>query len=151
KLGAFIDDNEPTITAVNDPTHRGDQTPNQRAFPFPQYSSIPAGAFVSNSGYNGMVVFLRKRATHGISYTASYTFGKALDDNSSFFGSDGEFGSYADPRNRAAERGRSSFDVTHRVVATYIYELPFGPHRRWLGGTHGFLGHVVGGWDTSGI
>src|SRR5262249_17920643 len=55
------------------------------------------------------------------------------------------------PRNRTAERGRSSFDVTHRVVGTYIYELPFGPRRRWLGGTHGIVGHIVGGWDTSGI
>ena len=151
KLGTFLDGNEPTVTAVVDPTRRGDQTPNQRTFPFQQYAGIFQGAFVSNSTYNGLVATFHKRAVHGISYTASYTFGRSLDDNSSFFGSDGEFGSYADPRNRGVERGRSSFDVTHRVVATYIYELPFGPHRRWLNGVHGPLGHVIGGWDTSGI
>lgn len=151
KLGAFLDGNEPTVTSVVNPTRRGDQTPNQRAFPFPQYAGIFEGAFVSNSTYNGLVATFHKRAVHGISYTASYTFGRSLDDNSSFFGSDGEFGSYADPRNRSAERGRSSFDVAHRVNATYIYELPFGPHRRWLSGVHGPLGHVIGGWDTSGI
>ena len=151
KLGDFIDGNEPTVTAVVDPTKRGDQAPNQRTFPFQQYAAIFQGAFTSNSSYNGMVASFRKRAVHGISYTASYTFGRSLDDNSSFFGSDGEFGSYADPRNRKAERGRSSFDVTHRVVATYIYELPFGPSRHWLRTTHGVLGQIIGGWDTSGI
>lgn len=151
KLGDFLDGNEPTVTSVVDPTKRGDQAPNQRTFPFPQYASIFQGAFTSNSSYNGMVATLHKRAVHGISYTASYTFGRSLDDNSSFFGSDGEFGSYADPRNRKVERGRSSFDVTHRVVATYIYELPFGPHRRWFAQTHGVLGQILGGWDSSGI
>src|SRR5215470_5034714 len=151
KLGDFIDGNEPTVTAVVDPTKRGDQAPNQRTFPFLQYAAIFDGVFTSNSTYNGMVATFRKRAVHGFSYSTSYTFGRAMDDNSSFFGSDGEFGSYADPRNRRAERGRSSFDVAHRVVATYIYELPFGPRRRWLGGLHGVMGHVVGGWDTAGI
>ncbi len=151
KLGIFLDTNEPTITAVVDPTRRGDQTPNQRAFPFPQYAGIFQGAFVSNSNYNGMVATMRKRESHGLSFTASYTFGRSLDDNSSFFGSDRDLGVFADSRNRVAERARSGFDVTHRVVGTMIYQLPFGPHRKWLGGVHGVLGHVVGGWDIASI
>lgn len=151
KLGVFLDANEPTVTAVNDPTRRGDQTPNQRTFPFLQYAGTFQGAFGSNSTYNGMVATLRKRASHGLSYTASYTFAKSIDGNSSFFGSDGESGAFADPRNPAADRARSAFDVRHRVVGTYIYELPFGPGRRWGSSLHGPLGQVIGGWDVSGI
>lgn len=151
KLGTFLDENEPTVTAVVDPTRRGDQTPNQRTFPFIQYAGIFRGGFTSNSSYNGLVATLRKRPSHGLSYTASYTFGRSLDDNSSFFGSDADFGSYANPRNRHADHGRSGFDIIHRFVGTYIYELPFGPRRKWLSGVHGVLGRVVGGWDTSGI
>ena len=150
RLGVYSDVNEPFVT-VSDPLVLGTQSPNLRSFPFPQYAGISLGTFGANSNYNGMVATFRRRATHGVSYRASYTFGKSLDDNSSFFGSDRDNGSFADPRNRAAERARSDFDVRHRVVADMIYQLPFGPGRRWLGNLHGPLGHVVGGWDFSGI
>src|SRR6185436_4772351 len=46
--------------------------------------------------------------------------------------------------NHRANRGSSSFDRTHRFVASYLYELP------------GFSGnplmdHVLGGWAVSGV
>src|SRR5713226_1971915 len=95
KLGVFVDPNQPDVT-INDPTVRGDScntaTPrvcNVRVFPFRQYAGIGLGSFTSNSNYNGMVATLRKRPSHGLSFSASYEFGKTLDDNSSFFGSTG--------------------------------------------------------------
>lgn len=150
RLGVFVRQNEPFVTSV-DPSKRGDQEPNVRVFPFRQYASISDGAFVSNSNYNGMVLTVRKRARHGLIFTGSYTLGKALDNNSSFFGSDRDDGSFADSRRPKLDYGRSGFDVRHRVVVSYIYELPFGPRRALLNGTHGVLGHVIGGWDISGI
>jgi len=54
---------------------------------------------------------VRKRPSHGLSFSADYEFGRSLDDNSSFFGSDGETGAYADTRNRKLDYGRSAFDV----------------------------------------
>lgn len=149
-LGVFVGPNQPTVTVVN-PTRRGDQAPNRRVFPFNQYAGISLGTFSSNSNYQGMVATLRKRPSHGVSFTASYTLGKALDDNSSFFGSDRDDGSYADSRNRQLDHARSGFDVRHRVVVSYIYELPFGPGRALGGGMHGALGQLLGGWDVSGI
>jgi hypothetical protein len=66
-------------------------------------------------------------------------------------GSDGETGIYADSRNRRLDYGLSSFDVRHRVIASWVYELPLGPDRGLLGRAHGFLGKVVGGWTVSGV
>src|SRR4029077_9272485 len=93
KLVVTLDPDQPTVT-VNDPTKRGDQAPNVRTFPFRQYSKIFQAAFVSNSNFDGMVLRVRKRPTYGLGFAASYELSKSLDDNSSFFGSDGETGIY---------------------------------------------------------
>ncbi len=82
---------------------------------------------------------------------ASYTYGKSLDFNSSFFGSDRDFGSPADVRNLAAEYGSSDYDIRHRVVVSYIYDLPVGNGHSLLGSASGVLNQVVGGWQFSGI
>ena len=150
KLVVPVDLNEPSVT-VKDPTQRGDQAPNQRAFPLRQYSNIFQAAFVSNSNFNGVVLVVRKRPTYGLSFTASYELSKSLDDNSSFFPTDGATGTYADTRNRKLDYGLSSFDVRQRLIVSWVYELPVERSRALLGRTHGFLGQVVGGWTISGI
>jgi len=148
KLGVFVDPNQPTVI-VNNPAVHGDLAPNVRVFPFRQYAGIGLGTFVSNSNYNGMLLVFRKRPSHGLSFSADYEFGKSLDDNSSFFGSDGETGGYADTRNRKLDHGRSAFDVRHTISFSAVYDLPFGPNRALLGSTHGVLGQVLGGWVIS--
>jgi hypothetical protein len=150
KLGTFLDANEPFVTVV-DPTKRGSQSPNLRSFPFQQYGAIPVGAFASNSNYNGMVLTMKKKPSHGLSLQASYTFGKSLDNNSSFFGSSGETGFFADSRNPGADHGPSAFDVRHQVVVSYLYELPFGRNRAFMRDTNRFIDSIVGGWNISGI
>ena len=44
---------------------------------------------------------------------------------------------------------RSNFDRTHNYVLTSIYELPWGPGKRWMG--ESTLGKIVGGWQLSGL
>jgi hypothetical protein len=78
---------------------------------------------------------------------ASYTLGKSLDYNSSYFGSGnlpGETGAPIDNTNLRLEHGPSAFDVRHRFVLLYAVDLPVGP-------LHGFSRAVLGGWRLSGI
>jgi hypothetical protein len=150
KLVVDVDPNEPTVT-VNDPSKRGDEAPNVRTFLFRQYANIFQAALLSNSNFNSMVFVVRKRPTYGLSFSVSYELSKSLDDNSSFFGSDGETGAYADTRNPKLDYGLSSFDLRHRIIASWVYDLPFGPNRVLFGSTHGFVGQAVGGWALSGI
>jgi hypothetical protein len=49
------------------------------------------------------------------------------------------------------EKVISDQDRPRRVVVTGIYELPFGPHKRFGAGLHGFMGKVAGGWQISGV
>ena len=36
-------------------------------------------------------------------------------------------------------------------MVNYVLDLPFGPGRRFLGNTNGFVGGLVGGWSVNGV
>jgi hypothetical protein len=48
-----------------------------------------------------------------------------------------------------AEWADSDHDARHRVVISEVYELPFGPEKRWL--SSGVLGHILGNWTLASI
>jgi hypothetical protein len=48
------------------------------------------------------------------------------------------------------ERGISPIDIPQKFVTSALYELPFGPGKRFLR-SHGLAGHVLGGWQVNGI
>ena len=48
------------------------------------------------------------------------------------------------PNNRGAEKALASFHMKHRLVFSYIYELPFGKGKPWL--STGVGSRVFGGW-----
>ena len=155
KLGLFVDDNQPTVT-VNNPALRGNDpgtpfgTGNIQHFPNPLFGSIGTGVDIGNSNYNSGVVIARYQGRHGIYFEGSYTLGKSIDDGSSFFGSTGERAGLEDRNNLAADRGPSSFDIRHRAVFVYVYDLPFGPGHQLLGWSNGVNRQVFGGWQISG-
>jgi len=116
------------------------------------YGSIGEIASIANSSYNALQTSLRKRFGHGLSFLASYTYSKSIDDVSSFniTGSAsqpvaGENDLAQDPFNLAAERGRSMFDARHRFVLSYQWDLPFWNHpKNWYQ-------HALGNWQFNGI
>ena len=48
----------------------------------------------------------------------------------------------------AAEWAPSNFDRRHQVSSDVMWELPFGPNRRWLA-NGGFLAGLIGEWGVS--
>jgi hypothetical protein len=150
KLGLFVDLNQPTVI-VNNPAVRGNLSPNVQIFPNNLFGSIGTGVDIGNSNYNSAVAIARYQGRHGIYFEGSYTVGKSIDDGSSFFGSTGERAGLDDRNNLAADRGPSSFDIRHRAVFFFVYDLPFGPGHRLLGWSNGISRQVFGGWQASGI
>ena len=115
-------------------------------------SSTGLIAGIANSSYKALEASLKKRFSHGISFLASYTFSKTIDDASSFnmTGSAskpvaGENDLAQDPFNLAAERGRSLFDSRHRLVLSYQWSLPFWRQPR------GWYQQALGNWQVNGI
>ncbi len=148
KLMVALDSNQPEV-AVNDVTRRGDQPPNRRTFPFPQYSNLLQAAFVSNSNFNSLSVIAREQMIHGLNFTASYELSKSMDDNSGFFPSNGDTSIYSDSKNRKLNYGLSSFDIRHHVIASFVYQFPSRTSRAF--GGRGVAHLVLEDWSISGV
>jgi hypothetical protein len=93
------------------------------------------------STYNALQVGLRKRLSHGLLVTASYTYSHTLDEQSGL----GLFFTGNDPNNLKSNYGSSDFDRTHVFSASYLYEIPGLPTAK------GLLKQVVNGWGLNGI
>jgi hypothetical protein len=105
---------------------------------------------VANSNYNGLQATLNHPLSHGVSFQINYTWSHAIDDASDAFHP--QLDQFVFPCNSfelRREKGNSSFDVRHRLVANYIAELPFGRGKSHL--NTGFAGRVLEGWNWSGI
>jgi hypothetical protein len=101
----------------------------------------------ATSIYQGLQVNLRRQFHNGLALSAYYAYSKSIDNASSIGGVGGAVAQ--DLFNLEAERGLSTFDVRHRLLANWNYELPFGERRHWLN-RGGVLASVLGNWQVSG-
>jgi Carboxypeptidase regulatory-like domain/TonB-dependent Receptor Plug Domain len=121
--------------------------PLQNRLPFPQFDAgILTSANDANGHYNGGFVKMEKRYSNGLFLLSSYTFSKSIDNNSGEI----EANDTRDRHNKRLDRGRSRFDQRHRFGASFGYELPFGPGKRFLD-VKGVAGFLTGGWNIQGI
>jgi Carboxypeptidase regulatory-like domain/TonB-dependent Receptor Plug Domain/TonB dependent receptor len=104
----------------------------------------------NRSTYHAGILRVEQRFARGVQFRVAYTFGKSLDYGGSAASGAGAVGNAQTVTNLAAGKGPSGFDVRHRLVASWVWELPWGPGRAWLD-EGGLLGTIVGGWRLSGI
>lgn len=102
------------------------------------------------SSYHSMQLQVTRRFKNGFIAGASYTWSKTIDNGSEVFGvgATGLSQQSAVPwvfGGGAFERGLSFFDRPHRFTTSYVYQLPFYKDQK------GFTGHLLGGWQLSGI
>lgn len=157
KLPRFIESNPTTFEPGDTP-----QTPSDRRRLFSgctrtdtnpcTFSSVGEIAGITNSIYHAMEASLKKRFSYGLSFLASYTLAKSIDDVSSFNitgsasqSSAGENDLAQNPFDLGAERGLSMFDARHRFVLSYQWSLPFFEK------AEGWKRQVLGGWQVNGI
>jgi len=57
----------------------------------------------------------------------------------------------SDKNNPRLDYGNVIFDRRHRVLATFLYELPFGRGSMFLGNSGRLMDAVVGGWQLGGV
>jgi hypothetical protein len=103
----------------------------------PVFSNIFQEGTMANSNYNGLQISLDRNYSHGLSFQASYTFSKAIDQGASF---ENEL----NPINFEATRGNSLLSAKHRFVFSPIWTLPVREYS-------GFAGKALDGWGVSAI
>lgn len=102
-----------------------------------------------DSNYNALQAKLTRRMKQGLSAEVGYSFSKTLA-NINESSNQTRFDPLFDNARPWLEKRISDLHVAHVISADYVYELPFGRGRRFLGDTR-VLRDVVGGWQTSSI
>jgi hypothetical protein len=141
----------PRSSSLGDPTIPA----GQLLKPFPSYTTV--SLYRNNVGttrYQGLALSLRRRFSHGVSYSVAYTRSKLVDDASSVFDASiltGPIANYpvADSFNRGLERDYSTGDIPHVFVSSVVWDLPAGSGRSHHPG--GVLGALVNDWTVTGV
>ena len=104
---------------------------------FPAFGAIRQIQSRYDSNFHSLQISAERRFRNGLGFLVSYTWGKAIGNG------DSQFGSPTDIRNIRRDRGPTGFSSPRRLVPSFMYDLPFK--------ANGPLNHIVGGWQINGI
>ncbi|MGH9760378.1 MAG: hypothetical protein ACREDR_16275, partial [Blastocatellia bacterium] len=113
----------------------------QRTRAIPQLGAYQIFENSASSNYNALQVEARKRLSHGYSFTVAYTYSHAIDDTSDVFPLAGASVLAQDQNNLRLDRGNAGFDLRHRFVTSFVWDLPL------YRGEQSGLARVFGGWQ----
>lgn len=111
---------------------------------YPGYQTIESIQSTASSTYHSLQTSWNRRFEGGFTVLGSYVFSKAID-LASTDGNSGTANQASNPFLWNKDRGLANFNVKHRFVTSFIWELPF------FRGSSGFKRAVLGGWSVNGI
>ncbi len=121
---------------------------------YPQYTGVSIASMSNrNSTYHALQLKAERRLRAGGSILATYTMAKLISDTDTLTGwleSSGPAG-VQNNNNLRLERSLASFDVPHRLVVSYVLDLPFGDGRRFLNKVSGPAKKLISGWGINGV
>jgi outer membrane receptor protein involved in Fe transport len=104
---------------------------------YPEYESISSFDPIGESSYHGLELTANKRFAGGYSILANYGFSKAYDNSSN------DDLATQDPLNPRDSWGLADSDRRHRLVTSFVWQLPSPESRA--------AKMVLGGWQFNGI
>jgi Carboxypeptidase regulatory-like domain/TonB-dependent Receptor Plug Domain len=135
-----VDLNQPTLAARLDPTNQADAVNVNYLRPYAGFGRITSRNPEFTSNYNSLQITLNRQVSRGLNIGVAYTYSKALTTNTDDRGSPAN-----DTYNLKMDYGPSGYSTPQILIFNYVYDLP------WYKGQQGFVGHVLGGWEISGI
>lgn len=115
----------------------------------PEYLSLGMQDTEGASNYNSLQASLIKAPTHGLQFTAAYTYSHALDNGSGYESTTGGGGRdiIYTPGFKYLNYGDSDYDARHRLALSYIYSVPVVSFMR----TNVIARELLSGWELAGI
>lgn len=117
----------------------------------PNYLKLRVWENAVNSNYNSFQGSIKHQMSHGLLLNMDYTWSHSIDNGSTWHSGattangtaagEGYTTSNTDP---GLDRGDSIYDIRHRLVLNYVYQLP-GQSLK------GAAGMLLGGWSYNGI
>jgi hypothetical protein len=104
-----------------------------------------------NSNYSSLQASVKHQVSHGLLFNVDYTYSHSIDDGSTWHsgattanGAGAGEGFTTDQTLPGLDRGNSIYDIRHRLVLNYVWQLP-GQNMK------GAAGAILGNWDLNGI
>ncbi len=108
--------------------------------PYKGYFAVDAVRSIFSSNYNALQVKATKKFNGKSFIDANYTWSRDLTNSQNDYSTPPQ-----NQYNINADYGRAADDRTNVIAIDGVWELP------WYREQRGFTGHVVGGWELSGI
>jgi hypothetical protein len=108
------------------------------------YQTIESIQSTANSTYESLQMNWNRRFENGLTVLGSYVFSKAIDEESND-GNSGLGSQSSNPFDWATDKGLAAFNVRHRFLTSFIYQLPV------FRGSKGLTQALLGGWSVNGI
>ncbi len=123
--------------------------------PFPTYGQVQyASQGDGDSSYQSFQLKVTKRFGNGGTALLAYTNEKLIDDAETltpWLENNGGAAGFQYWGNFRLERSLSSYDVSQRLVLSYVVDLPFGKGRKYMSHPNKIVQAVAGGWGLDGI
>jgi hypothetical protein len=117
--------------------------------PYPEWHGIQYLVADGIANYNALSGKFTQRFGTNLTTMFSYTWSKALDENSAIRGTGADF-TLMNQRCRSCDYGYAGYNVPQRFVSSILFALPFGKGQRFLD-RGGPLNQIIGGWQLSTI
>jgi len=116
----------------------------------PQFSQARIAGNLANSTYHAMQIELGKRFSNGWTLQSHYTWSRTIGEHA---GNSNPLIDvfYKNGRDRHLDKRLLPFHRTHSFKTNGIFELPFGPNKRFLNSGGGVLSRLVERWQFGGI
>jgi hypothetical protein len=136
-------------------TPRNSADPNatansRRLYPY-LLGGISQTSTFGRSAYHGLAAKFEKRYSDGLTMVSSYTWGHALADSSTPLSGAQGFGLFDVTCGFRCEYSTAAWDIRHRSVTSFNYDLPFGRGKQFAAGIGKAADLIIGGWQTNGI
>jgi hypothetical protein len=122
--------------------------------PYPNFGVYIDSTWSGWSDYHALNATLTHRG-RGLIGTLAYTWAKSTDSKSAAAGiganESAGWQGFLNNHDVARDHGLSSFDVANRLVASFVWNLPFGKGEKVANSATGLKQALIGGWQLNGI
>jgi hypothetical protein len=112
--------------------------------PIPQMSQISNIRWNGWASYQALTLAVKRRFTKGLLFDANWTWSHSIDDASDPGATLNETNLPQNVYDLASEKASSSFDHRHRIVVSFIYQLPLAKD------SIGWVHTLFGQWQAGG-
>lgn len=116
------------------------------AIRWPRYPYVYFAANAGHATYHALNLKWQKEFSRGWNFLANYTWSKALSNT--------QQGGANPPLNQRGtcldcDKGPTGFNVPHRLATAFVWDIPAGRGRRFLGSAPRLVDLAAGGWSLS--